>query len=117
AAWLLAWMFALGVSNGVIHFVSQSQVGFVLDLAPDWIVVAYAFGLAMLGTLAFTIAPALRAWKQELLPSLRAGELGVVAGRSRLSGALVILQLGFAVLLLTSAGLAYRSLSMLTSME
>lgn len=117
AAWLMAWMSALAVSNGVIHLVSQRSEGLTLDLAPDWTVVAYAFALAMLGTLAFTIAPAMRAWKQELLPSLRAGELGVVAGRSKLSSALVILQLGFAVLLLTSAGLAYRSLSMLTSID
>jgi predicted permease len=51
------------------------------------------------------------------LPSLKSGELGVVAGRSKLSGALVIVQLGFAVLLLTSAGLAYRSLFMLASMD
>src|SRR6185295_10846608 len=86
-------------------------------LSPDWQVVAYAFALAVAGTVAFTIAPAVRAWKQELLPSLRSGELGVVAGRSKLSSALVVLQLGFAVLLLTSAGLAYRSLSMLGSMD
>ena len=52
-----------------------------------------------------------------MLPSLRSGELGVVAGRSTLSSALVVVQLGFAVLLLTSAGLAYRSLHMLGSMD
>ena len=61
--------------------------------------------------------PAVRAWKQELLPSLRSGEPGVVAGRSRLSSVLVVVQMGFAVLLLTSAGLAYRSLSLLQSMD
>jgi putative ABC transport system permease protein len=119
AAWGAACIFALAVSKGVIHLFPQSAQGsrLVLDLAPDWQVVAYAFGLAVAGTVAFTLAPAVRAWKQELLPSLRSGELGVVAGRSKLSSVLVVLQLGFAVLLLTSAGLAYRSVSMLGSMD
>jgi predicted permease len=119
AAWLAACIFALAVSKGVIHLFPQSAQGsrLVLDLTPDWQVIAYAFALAVAGTVAFTVAPAVQAWKQELLPSLRSGELGVVAGRSRLSSALVVLQLGFAVLLLTSAGLAYRSLSMLGSMD
>ena len=119
AAWVAACVFALAVSKGVIHLFPQNAQGarLTLDLTPDWQVIAYAFALANLGTIAFTIAPAVRAWKQELLPSLRSGELGVVAGRSKLSSALVVLQLGFAVLLLTSAGLAYRSLSMLASMD
>jgi predicted permease len=119
AAWLAACIFALAMSKGVIHFFPQNDQGatLLLDLTPDWRVIAYAFALALGGTVAFTIGPAVRAWQQELLPSLKSGELGVVAGRSTLSGALVIVQLGFAVLLLTSAGLAYRSLYMLASMD
>lgn len=119
ASWVAACVFALVVSKGVIHLAPQSPQGvtLVLDLTPDWQVIAYAFGLAVVGTLAFTVAPAIRAWKQELLPSLRSGELGVVAGRSTLSTGLVVMQMAFAVLLLTSAGLAYRSLSMLGSMD
>jgi predicted permease len=119
AAWLAACVFTLAVSKGVIHFFPQKDQGatLLLDLTPDWRVIAYAFALAIGGTVAFTIGPAVRAWQQELLPSLKSGELGVVAGRSKLSGALVIVQLGFAVLLLTSAGLAYRSLFMLASMD
>ena len=119
AAWLAASVFALAVSKGVIHFFPPNDQGatLLLDLTPDWRVIVYAFALAMAGTLAFTIGPAVRAWRQELLPSLRSGELGVVAGRSTLSSALVVVQLGFAVLLLTSAGLAYRSLHMLGSID
>ena len=33
------------------------------------------------GTVAFTLAPAIRAWRQEVLPWLKAGEHGVVQGR------------------------------------
>jgi hypothetical protein len=45
--------------------------------------------------------------------SLGASRVRIVQGRSGLSGALVVLQLAFTVLLLTTAGLAYRSLSVI----
>src|SRR2546430_4203926 len=54
--------------------------------------------LAIVGTIIFSVAPALRAWQQELLPALKSGELGVVQGRSTVSNALVVLQLAFSVL-------------------
>ena len=73
-------------------------------MAPDWRVVSYAMLLAAIGTVAFTLAPALRVWKQDPLPWLKAGEQSVAPGRSRLSSALVILQLAFSVVLLTGAG-------------
>src|SRR5262249_41146163 len=41
----------------------------------------------------------------------------VAPGRSRLTSILVILQLAFSVLLLTSAGLAYRSLSLVETLN
>ena len=44
------------------------------------------------------------------LPSLKAGEQAVIQGRSKLTSGLVVLQLAFSVLLVTSAGLAYRSM-------
>jgi hypothetical protein len=47
-----------------------------------------------------------------LLPFLKVGEQGVVRARSTLSRGLVVLQLAFSVLLLTTAGLAHRSLSL-----
>jgi len=84
-----------------------------LNMAPDWRVVSYAMLLAAIGTVAFTLAPALRVWKQDPLPWLKAGEQSVAPGRSRLSSALVVLQLAFSVLLLTGAGLASRSAAMM----
>jgi predicted permease len=52
-----------------------------------------------------------------LLPFLKAGEQGVVRGRSTVSGGLVVLQLAFSVLLLTTAALAYRSLSLMDQVD
>jgi predicted permease len=92
-----------------------SRIAF--DFTPDWQVLGYAMLLALAGTAIFGAAPAIRTCRQDLQPLLKAGEQGVVQGRSTVSSGLVVLQLAFSVLLLTSAGLAYRSLSVLTSRD
>ena len=52
------------------------------DLTPDWTVVGYTLGLALLCTIAVTIGPALRTGRQPLLPFLKVGEQGILQGRS-----------------------------------
>ena len=115
---LLAWVTACVMTMWAVRAIPRllpptplSQSG--LNMAPDWRVVSYAMLLAAIGTVAFTLAPALRVWKQDPLPWLKAGEQSVAPGRSRLSSALVVLQLAFSVLLLTGAGLASRSAAMM----
>src|SRR5262249_2903102 len=88
-----------------------------LDFTPDWRVLAYAMILAIIATVAFTIVPALRSWKNDLLPALKSGEHSVAGGRSPFSRALVVAQLAFSVVLLTTAGLAYRSLSIMDTAD
>lgn len=112
-AWCAACLWAWWVSRVIIGFITpRSQEPLSMpDLTPDWTVIGYALALALLCTVAVTLGPALYARRQQLLPSLKLGEQGVVPGRSRTSRALVVLQLAFSVLLLTSAGLAYRSVS------
>ena len=116
---LVAWVSACLMTMWAVRVIPQllpptpvSQGG--VSLAPDWRVLAYAMLLAGVGTVAFTVAPALRVWRQEPLPWLKAGEQSVAQGRSRFSSALVVLQLALSVLLLTAAGLASRSASMMT---
>lgn len=116
-AWMAACLSAWWTSRALVGFLEPAQRGLMPDFEPDWVVAAYAMALAMLSTIAFTTAPALRTWRQQVLPWLKAGEQAVAPGRSRLSSVLVVLQLGFSVLLLTSAGLAYRSISLLDSGE
>ncbi len=115
-AWTAACVFAWWVSNaataGLLDDVEREGPVLLPDLTPDWTVIAYALALAVLCTVAFTIVPALRTWREQLLPFLKVGEQGVVHARSTLSRALVVLQLAFSVLLLTTAGLAQRSLSL-----
>jgi len=117
-ALVAAWFMARWASKGLLHMADQ-DAGRTLDLdfSPDWHVAGYALALAVVCTLAFTAAPAIRAWKQDPLPWLKAGEQGVLRGRSRLSGALVIVQLALCVVLITGAGLAYRSQYLINNLE
>jgi predicted permease len=101
------WM--TGVIANLIALMVPPAVSQVIAV-PDWGVAAYAMLLALISLAIFSLAPAARAWRLPLLPSLKAGELGVVQGRSRLSSGLVVVQLALAVLLITSAGLVTRSI-------
>lgn len=116
---LVAWLAACLMTMWAVRVIPQllpptPVVQGGVSLAPDWRVLAYAMVLAGVGTVAFTLAPALRVWKQDPLPWLKSGEQSVARGRSRLSSALVVLQLAFSVVLLTAAGLASRSAALMT---
>ncbi len=107
-----AWIFAQWATSAIVKLIPPLASGARIepDLAPDSAVAIYALALAALSALAFTAAPAIRAWRQEVLPWLKAGERGVVAGRSPLANLLAGAQLALCVVLLTGAGLASRSL-------
>jgi macrolide transport system ATP-binding/permease protein len=113
-AWIAACVFAWWVSRAAITLVlSEAPATFVMpDITPDWTVLGYALVLALIATIAVTVAPAWRIRRLEILPSLKVGEQSIVQARSTLSRVLVVVQLAFSVLLLTSAGLAHRSLSL-----
>ena len=113
-AWIAACLFAwIVATTSVTLLVPVAQAEIVTpDLTPDWTVVGYALVLALLCTVVVTIGPALRTWRQQLLPFLKIGEQSVAPAGSRLSRGLVVLQLAFSVLLLTTAILAQRSLSL-----
>ena len=118
-AWIAACLMAWWVSRAVMPFLvpDAAQPVQMPDLTPDWTVIGYALVLALGCTIAVTVGPALRTGSQQLLPFLKVGEQGVVQGRSRLTHALVVVQLAFSILLLTSAGLARRSLSVWDSLD
>jgi predicted permease len=110
-AWAAACVCAWWTARALLRFL-EPRPGLLDEARPDWTFVAYALLLAVVATLTFSIAPALRAWRLDALPLLKAGEHSVVTGRTRLAGWLVVCQFAFSVLLVTSAGLAYRATSL-----
>lgn len=110
AAYVIAWW----TSRALLRII-EPRPGLLADARPDWTLAAYGMTLALLATLAFSLAPALRSWRVQVLPLLKAGEHSIARGRSRLATGLVVVQFAFSVLLVTSAGLAYRSMTALSS--
>ncbi len=114
-----AWAFAWWVSRALPALIPPLESGARLapNVSPDWRVGLYALSLAIGGALAFTVAPSLRSRRQDLLAFLKAGEHGVVQGRSRMANVLVVVQLAFCVLLLGGAGLAARSAGLINAAD
>jgi predicted permease len=114
-----ALVFAAWACSAIGKFAPPLESGgrFVPDFAPDWRVALYAIALAIASTLVFTLAPALRAWGQDLLPWLRGGEHSIARGRSLTANLLVVAQLALCVLLLTSGSLAWRSTKLMESAD
>ncbi len=85
-----------------------------LDLAPDLRVFAFALAVALVAGLATGTLPALRASRPRLVPALKAGVEGGLAGghgaEGRLRRLFVSLQIALTLLLLVTAGLLVRSL-------
>jgi predicted permease len=114
-----AFAFAAWSTHAVVALFPAMESGarFDVDLTPDWRVAAYALLMALVCTVAFSLAPAWRAWRQDLLPSLKQGEHGIVSGRSKLASVLIVAQLALCVVLLTGGGLAWRSLSLMNATD
>lgn len=113
-AWIAAYVVAWWTSRALLRII-EPRPGLLADARPDWTLAAYGMALALLATLAFSLAPALRSWRVQVVPLLKAGDQSIVRGRSWLATGLVVVQFAFSVLLVTSAGLAYRSMSALSS--
>ena len=76
----------------------------------DATVLAFAFGIAILSSLLFGLAPALRATRASVIASLKEGGRGSAGStRDRLRSALIAAEVALAVLLLVGAGLLIRS--------
>lgn len=96
---------------------NRAGVTLVPDVSADPQVLAYAGGLSLLAALAFTALPAFRLRRSEPAQALRAGARTLVAGRSGTSRFLVVVQVALAATLVTSAGLAYRSLALADTVD
>ena len=113
-AGVMALVIAGWAASVIPRFLPQGRGTMPIDFSPDWRVAIYAGILTLVGTLLSSLLPALRTWEQDALPLLKDGAHTTTGGRSRVSRALVVVQLAFSVVLLTAGGLAYRSGTLMT---
>ena len=94
-----------------------------LDLQPDWRVLLFTIGVALLTGIGFGLAPAFRGTRINVAPTLKenAGSLSVAnhAGGRRfgLGGSLVVTQVALSMVVLIGAGLFLRTLEKLKSIN
>lgn len=114
AGWLLAqWLLA-----AVVKF-SPDEVRRLGELKLDAGVLAFTLALSVLTGLLFGLAPAFGATRLNLNESLKDGARSVSGGgrQRRLRGALVVLEVALALLLLTGSGLLLKSFARLRTVE
>ncbi len=110
----LAWR----ASAVLLRMATPGPTPVPLDLQPDLWVLGFTLLLTVVTALLFGTAPALKATRLELTPTLKEGRGGGVAlARSRLGQGLIVGQIALSILLLVAAGLFLRSLRQLTSVD
>ena len=103
---------AAALSRFLVAFISTPDNPVFLDMPMDWRVLGFAAGLALLTTILFGLAPALRAGNLPLGAVLKTGGRGMTAGRERFrfQRILVASQVALSLVLLAGALLFARSL-------
>ena len=88
-----------------------------IDVNPDWRVLLFTLGVAVLVSVLSGSAPAVQSTRPDVGPALK-GAAGVRApGRFSIANALVVAQVALSLILLIGAGLFLRSLHNLTSID
>ncbi|HEX5602165.1 MAG TPA: ABC transporter permease [Pyrinomonadaceae bacterium] len=108
------WSLNLFLSVVFVRYAGPEMERIAIDLTPDWRVLAYCFGLALLSGIAFGLVPALRATRPDLIGVVKSEGATATGGsaRSRLSSALVVAQVSICFVLLIPAGLLLRSVQL-----
>ncbi len=115
--------FAWWASRFLVALLSSGQTGpeasdaIVLNLTPNWHVLAFTCLVAVSTTLVFGLAPALRATIVAPAFALNASSSRVAGSRGRLAPALVTAQVSMSLLLLIGAGLFVRTLQNLRTLD
>ena len=119
----------LGVSGGIAGILLaangiQPFLGFwpgdlprAEEVQLDWRVLLFATGVALLSSVLFGLAPALRAPFRDVEPILRSGARTVAGSSRRLHSAFVVSEIALAIVLLVSAGMLGRTLLHASSLD
>ena len=102
-----------------MSFLSTGANPVFLDLTPDWRVLAFAIGLALLTCILFGLAPAIRATRMEAGVVMKTAGRGITASRARFTmrRALVVAQVALSLVLVAGALLFSRSLGKLLTVD
>jgi predicted permease len=87
-----------------------------LDLAPDWRVLVFAAGVAIVTGVLTGLAPALQSLRPSLTHELRK-DAGATPRRQRLRRTFIAAQIAFSVVLVVAAGLFLRALAAATAVD
>jgi len=119
AAGALGLLCAYWASAGLVALMSAGQDPIFLDLHPDPSVLGFTAAVALLATMLFGLAPALRGTRLDLTHALKesAGSLGTRRSRLGLGKGLVVSQVALSLLLLFGAGLFVRTLENLENLD
>jgi predicted permease len=105
----LGLVFAMWIKDGLLAVGDWGPKA--LEPKLDWRVLGFTMALSLLTGIIFGLAPAWRATKVDLTPTLKdSGRGSSAASRSLLSRGLVVMQVALSLLLLLGAGLFVRTL-------
>ena len=115
---------AYGGVKALVGLMPTNMFPIELHLSPDLRLLGFAFGVSVLTGLLFGVAPALKATRPDLVPSLKNESAAPVVALSRFGlgridvrRVLVVVQVGLSLLLLIGAGLFVRSLDNLRELN
>lgn len=93
------------LSRVLVAFLSTQQSHIFVDLTPDWRVLGFTAGLAILTCMLFGLTPAIQASRADLGVAMKASGRGVTGGKERflLRRMLVVSQVALSLVLLTGA--------------
>ena len=110
---------AQALSRVLVSFLSTANAPLFIDLYPDWRVLGFTVGLAVLTCVFFGLTPALRATRVTPSQVLKSTGRGMTGGRERfgLRRALVVSQVAMSLVLLVGALLFVRTLRNLLTLD
>lgn len=116
---VLGAVLAQMLSRLLVAFLSTTADPVFLDLAPDWRVLGFIAGLAVMTCLLFGLTPAVRITRRQPGAMIKASSRGVSASRERftLRRALAVAQVALSLVLVAGALLFARSVARIVTID
>lgn len=117
AGGLIGLAIAAATAPVILSFFVNGEAPAPISTAPDWRILAFTAGVAMLTGILFGLAPAFQSTRTNVGPTLKDQATSVVGGQGRLRKALVAAQIAVSLLLLIGAALFIRTLDNLLAVD